>query len=244
VAEFLAEANKTYRAAIELGTSTDTYDFSGKVIERCDASGVTREQVEKALASFHGPILQIPPMYSALRRGGKRLYQMARAGVEVPREARRIELLRLELLDWQPPLFTIEVECSKGTYIRSLAHDIGQALGCGAHLRSLVRTKNGPFCLEDSIPLSDLEEAFSHGYWHDLIYPLDFVLTHWNAAILGEASEHALQRGQSLPFAGEDGPSWKDVGHRCRAYSLDGRIFALLRWDPDTSLWHPDKVFK
>jgi len=244
VAEFLTEGNKTYRAAIELGTSTDTYDLNGRVIERCDASGVTREQVEIVLTSFRGPILQIPPMYSALKRGGKRLYQMARAGIEVPREARNVELLRLELLDWQPPLFTLEVECSKGTYIRSLAHDIGQALGCGSHLRSLVRTKNGPFYLEDSIPLSDLEEAFRDSYWHDLIYPMDFVLTHWKAAILGEASEHALQRGQSLPFAGEDGPSRKDGGHRCRAYTLDGRIFALLRWDAATGLWHPDKVFQ
>ena len=240
VAEFLAEAHKVYRAEVELGISTDTYDPSGRVVEQHDASAVTEEQVEKAIASFRGSILQVPPMYSALKRGGKRLYQMARAGVEVPREARSIELFRLELLDWQPPLFTMEVECSKGTYIRSLAHDIGQVLGCGSHLRSLVRTKNGPFSLDDSIDVFDLEEAFVYGYWHDLIYPLDSVLLHWKAAILGQESERVLRQGQSLPVKGEDDVS----GDRCRAYSLDGRIFALLRWDSATGLWHPEKVFR
>ncbi len=245
VAEFLAEGDKTYRATMELGTSTDTYDLNGRVMEKSDASAVTSEQLEKTLASFRGPILQIPPMYSALRRGGKRLYELARAGIEVPREARSVNLSRLELLDWQPPLFTVEVECSKGTYIRSLGHNIGQALGCGSHLKALVRIRNGPFSLEDSIPLPDLEEAFRDGYWHNLIYPLDFVLTHWQAAILDEAGEHALQRGQSLPFAREDNPSWSgDSRNRCRVYTRDGRILALLRWDAANSLWQPDKVFE
>lgn len=239
VAEYLAEASKIYRAEVELGISTDTYDASGKVTARHDASGVTRKQVEEALAHFRGSISQIPPMYSALRWEGRRLYQLARAGVEVPRKARRADLFRLELLDWQPPLFTIEVECSKGTYIRSLAHDLGQVLGCGSHLRNLIRLKNGPFHLGNGIALSHLEEAFLRGYWHNLLYPIDVVLLHWKAAVLGQESEQAIANGQSLPLEVKDDTD----GGRCRAYSLDGRIVALLHWEPASGLWHPYKVF-
>ena len=138
VAEFLAQENKVYRAQVELGTATDSYDVSGKVTWRGDVSAVTRELVEAALDSFRGLIEQTPPMYSALKYQGQPLYRLARAGIEVPRLPRKVNIFRLELLDFELPLLTLEVACSKGTYIRSLAHDLGQALGCGAHLKSLV----------------------------------------------------------------------------------------------------------
>jgi len=134
VTEYLVDAAKTYRAQIELGVATDTYDASGKITEQGDPSGISREQVESALASFRGTIQQIPPMYSAVKHLGQPLYKLARSGIEVERKSRRAEIYRLEITDWQLPVVTIEVECSKGTYIRSLAYDLGRSLGCGAHL--------------------------------------------------------------------------------------------------------------
>ena len=132
VIEFLLDAPKAYRAEIEFGVVTDTDDATGKIISRGDPSGINRRKLLSALDSFRGLISQTPPMYSAVKHHGKPLYKLARQGIEVERKSRLRWIYRLELTSWQPPLATIEVECSKGTYIRSLAHDLGQLLGCGA----------------------------------------------------------------------------------------------------------------
>jgi len=237
VIPFIMDAEKTYLAEIELGVSTDTYDAEGEVTRRLDASHVTREQVEQALPSFVGTILQKPPMYSAVKHQGRRLYELARSGVEVEREPRRAEISRLELVDWEPPCCTVVVDCGKGTYIRALAHDLGQSLGCGAHIRGLVRLRSGLFNIDDSLSVPEVESAFEHGYWQELLYPLDAVLEHWVAAIVSEENERAIRHGRPLALdAGED------RGY-CRAYSADGRFLAVLRFLPDRALWQPEKVF-
>ena len=233
VVQFLSEANKVYRAEIELGVITDTWDSEGKVIQKGDPSGVDRAQLEKVLSSFLGTIEQTPPMYSAIRYKGRRLYQLARKGIEVERKRRKVHLFRLELLNWQPPSFTIEVECSGGTYIRSLAYDIGQSLGCGAYLKKLIRLRCGSFSLEEAINLSSLEEAFHCGYWQSLLYPVDEALLNWDTFLLGKEKEETIKRGQPLSL-----PS----GDRCRAYSLEGDFLAILHQSRE-KLWHPDKVF-
>ena len=161
--EFLVDTTKTYHARVELGAVTDTYDGSGQIISQADTSRIKRQQLESALASFRGSIQQTPPMYSAVKHHGQPLYKLARAGIEVDRKSRTAIIHRLELISWKPPVATLEVECSKGTYIRSLAHDLGQSLGCGAHLKSLVRTRCGLFDIKDAVPVSKLEEAFRHG---------------------------------------------------------------------------------
>jgi len=230
------DTRKTYWAEVELGTVTDTYDAEGRITARKDASHITEEQLLEVLPRFRGRIGQLPPMYSAVKQEGRPLYELARAGKEVARRPRPVEVFRLELMEWQPPTFTIEVECSKGTYLRSLAYDIGEALGPGAYLKSLVRLKSGPFCLNDALTLEDLELAFQYGYWDKLIYPLDFPLLTWKAAIVGKESEQALRNGRSLSL----GPSGDG---RCRAYSLDGQIIAILSFVPEQGLWHPEKVF-
>jgi len=153
VIPFIVEAHKIYLAEIELGVSTDTYDADGNVTQKADPSNITREQVEGVLPSFSGSILQKPPMYSAVKHQGKRLYDLARSGIEVEREPRRADVFRLKLMDWRPPHCTIAVECGKGTYIRSLAHDIGQSLGCGAHVRELARLRSGIFDIDDSVTI-------------------------------------------------------------------------------------------
>ncbi len=237
VSPFIVAAHKTYQAEIELGVSTDTYDAAGKVTQRVDPSHIIREQVEGVFPSLRGTILQKPPMYSALKHQGERLYKLARAGITVERGERKAEVFRLELLQWQPPLFTIEVECGKGTYIRSLAHDLGQSIGCGAHLRRLVRLRCGPFDINDSLTIPQLEDSFRHNYWQDLLYPMDVVLEHWIAAIVSKEKEHAIRNGRPLALGNGD-----DKGH-CRAYSLDGRFLAVLRFLPEKGVWQPAKVF-
>ena len=234
---FIVEAHKIYLAEIELGVSTDTYDADGNVTQKVDPSNITREQVEGVLPSFSGSILQKPPMYSAVKHQGKRLYDLARSGIEVEREPRRADVFRLKLMDWRPPHCTIVVECGKGTYIRSLAHDLGQSLGCGAHVRELARLRSGIFDIDDSVTIPQLEASFKHNYWQDILYPLDVVLEDWMAVIVSGEKEHAIKNGQQLTLGeGED----EDY---CRAYSIDGRFLAVLHFLPEKNLWQPVKVF-
>ena len=234
---FILAEHKTYLAEIELGISTETDDLEGKITQVGDPSHITLEQIEELLPRFTGLILQRPPMYSALKHEGKRLYHLARAGIEVERDEREVEVFRIELLQWQPPRFTIAVECGKGTYIRSLAHDIGHRLGCGAHLKSLVRTSCGLFNIRDSITIHQLEDAFENNYWQDLLYPMDMVLENYTAAILNTEQERTIKNGRPLSL------SSLSSGQHCRAYSLDGRFLALLRFLPEGGVWQPKKVF-
>ncbi len=237
--EFLAEAGKTYRAEIELGISTDTYDATGKVTGRSDASALTQGEVEAAAASFSGLVEQIPPMYSAVKHRGVPLYRWARAGIELPRTARKVEFSRIQILEWQPPLLTLEVECSKGAYIRSLAHDLGGKLGCGAHLRHLVRLSSGPFSISDAVTISQIEDAFREGRWAKLLYPIDVAVLHLPAVTVGDDDERAIVNGRPLELAQED---WPSEG-LCRAYSHDRRFVAILRYDEVRGCWRPRKVF-
>ncbi len=246
ITEFLIDATKTYRAEIELGVATDTYDASGRVIYRGDPAGISREQVEQALSSFRGSIQQIPPMYSAVKYHGQPLYKLARSGISVDRKSRQAEVYRLEVTDWQLPVATVEVECSKGTYIRSLAHDLGQLLGCGAHLKSLVRLRCGIFDIGDAISLSRLEDAFRYGYWRHFVYPVDSVLLHWKAVVVGRTAENIIKHGGSVFLEGNASypPQGYSAGsHYYRAYSCDGRLLGVLRFNAATGRWQPEKVF-
>ena len=154
--QMLLDADKTYEAVVQLGVETDSGDAEGSVVATHPVA-VDLAQLEAVLARFRGEIEQVPPMYSALKRNGKALYEYARAGIEVEREARRVTIHALDLLDFGGDRFTVRVACSKGTYIRSLAMDIGAALGCGAHLSALRRTRIGPFDVADAVSLDTLE---------------------------------------------------------------------------------------
>jgi len=241
IIEFLAEATKAYRAQIELGVATDTYDASGQITYQGDPSGISQEQLKLALTSFCGLIRQIPPMYSAVKYHGKRLYELARAGIEVERKSRLAKIYHLELIDWQPPVATIEVACGKGTYIRSLAHDLGQALGCGANLKSLIRLRYGLFDVADAVSLPQLEDAFRYGYWQRFVYPMDIVLLHWAAMVVNDDTGQLIRSGRSLDLKDDSGEQADYL--RCRVYTLDGCFLGVLRFSPERGQWQPEKVF-
>lgn len=245
VVEFMADAPKTYRAEIQLGAVTDTYDATGKVMKTCDPSSVTYGQVKEVLDTFQGAVEQIPPMYSAIKHQGEPLYRLARRGIEIPRRPREVQIYHSELVEWQPPVFAVEVECSSGTYVRSLAHDVGQELGCGAFVRELARLRYGCFDISEAIPLASLEEAFHRGYWPKFLYPIDEVLLDWTAVIVDEGDENSIRNGRPVVLEGVDSPkdSQKRWGEWCRAYSADGYLLAVLRWQTEHGSWHPAKVF-
>jgi tRNA pseudouridine55 synthase len=158
--EFLEGLPKSYRFTLRLGITTDTYDLDGEVLARQDASGVTREQIDALLPRFRGDISQVPPAYSAIKIDGKRAYERARAGETVAMVARPVNVSRLEIISFDPAgaSAAMELDCSKGTYVRTIAHDLGQKLGCGAHLSALRRTGSGKFTIERCTPLAEIQE--------------------------------------------------------------------------------------
>ncbi|MFN7131216.1 MAG: tRNA pseudouridine(55) synthase TruB [Myxococcales bacterium] len=158
IAQYLTEGDKTYEALVRLGAATDTQDRTGRIIAEGDPSRVTPGELEAALDRFRGEITQVPPMYSAVKIDGKRLYELARAGKEVERSARKVTIYEAKLLALELPAFRLRVHCSKGTFIRTLAHDLGELLGCHAHLGDLRRVGSGPFRIEQAVPLSAIEQ--------------------------------------------------------------------------------------
>ena len=242
VMEYILDGAKRYSGEIHLGVSTDTYDAMGEVVAEVDSSTITSDQVRNALIQFQGEISQVPPMYSALKRDGKRLYDLARKGIEVEREPRPVSVYAIDLTGWEPPVATVKVDCGRGYYMRSLAHDVGQMLGCGGHLKSLVRIKTGPFHLDEAVTLEEAETCFKDGSWKDLVYRPDVALSSLRTIIIGSATTAAIRNGRPLPSEVSFHPTHAD--ERCCVYATDGEFLAIARFDPDRRRWVPDKVFQ
>ena len=241
--EYLMDEMKTYRTDIQLGVVTNTFDAEGEVLSRSPVE-VDRDDVEECLAQFRGWIEQVPPMYSAVKYRGKPLYKLARRGVEVEREPRRVEIRRLELMTWESrerqAWCTLEIECSPGTYVRVLVHDIGQALGCGAYVTGLTRLASGDFHLEDAIALDDLAQAAQKERWPELLRPVDEALAQRFPALhLGANEAHRLCSGQPVHHGEARGAE----GDLARAYGPEGRFLALAAYDAQETVWRPHKVF-
>ena len=238
--QFLVDGTKEYQGTVRLGVTTDTYDAQGQTVAQHDPSAVTQGDVERALESLRGTIAQIPPMYSALKHNGRRLYELARSGVDLERAPREVEVVRLNLVQWAPPSLTLEIECGRGVYIRSLAHDLGQHLGCGAHLTQLRRTRAGPFHLQDAMSLERVQEMLQDGSWQRVLYPPDYLVLHLRAVAVGPQEEMLLHHGQAVPLA----PRTHYAQHleQCRAYTADGRFIALVVFNRPQRLWQPVKV--
>ncbi|WP_376794766.1 tRNA pseudouridine(55) synthase TruB [Thermogemmatispora sp.] len=261
VADYLSESGKAYQAEVMLGVETDTYDREGHIVSTQPVPDLSREQIESVLRSFIGPQLQVPPAYSAVKLQGEPAYRRARAGESLKLEARPVVIERLALLDWQKPRLRLEIECSKGTYIRSLAHDLGQRLGCGAHLSALLRTRSGPLKLQESVTLEELAEALARGDLERYLWPLDIALQHYPALVLDRQTLQRVLHGNSFRApepgprsaspalasgAGEAGPQRgeREGAPLARVCDEQGRTWALAIWVPEKRLWQPTRVFR
>jgi len=225
---FLLDADKYYRVRMRLGVTTTTADAEGEVVAQTPADGVGEQALRAALARFRGPVEQLPPMYSAVKYQGERLYKLARRGIEVERTPRTVTIHRIELGRFEPPEFEIDVHCSKGTYVRTLAADLGEALGCGGHVTALRRTGVGPY-LESEIRFVTLDEVERHALTAGrdaldaLLLPLESALGHWPSVNLSENAAFYLRQGQAVlvPQAPTQGlvrlydPSRKFIGVGC-----------------------------
>jgi len=241
LSEYVSASDKRYQAIIRLGGTTDTYDADGKFTPTTDPSHITEAQFEEALMTFVGEIEQTPPPYSAVKVQGRKAYEMARKGEEVELEPRTITVHHLEVLEWTPPEAVIDVHCSSGTYVRSLANDLGKKLGCGAYLVGLRRTKSGRFTLRDSVPLRKLQEAFTAGNWYQYLIPAAEALGDWPAVELNPDEVEGVRHGHRVKA------KEADLGHeKVRGVSTQGELVALMvkMVNEDGSIeWQPKKVF-
>ncbi len=236
----LTDRDKTYEAVLLLGQSTDTQDISGTVLERAEVS-VTEAMAGEAILSFVGAYEQIPPMYSALKVGGRKLCDLARAGQEVERKARPVVIYGIEILEVCMPRIRMSVSCSKGTYIRTLCHDIGEKLGCHGCMEKLLRTKAGQFLLEDSLRLSEVERLRDEGRLEEAILPVDEVFTAHPKAVLKKESSRLGYNGN--PFRKTD-LTVQDVKEgEIRVYDHAGAFIGIYAWHPGQRLYRPVKMF-
>jgi len=240
LSEYVSASDKRYQAIIRLGGSTDTFDGEGLVTLSKDPVNVTEAQFDEALQTFVGEIEQTPPPYSAVKVQGRKAYEMAREGEEVELAPRKITVHHLEVLEWAPPEAVIDVHCSSGTYVRSLANDLGVMLGCGAYLVGLRRTKSGRFSLRDSVPLRKLQEAFTAGNWYQYLIPAAEALGDWTAVELSPDEVEGVRHGHRVKVVGE--PTETKV----RGVSTQGELVALMEIvinEDGSREWQPKKVF-
>ncbi len=233
LSEYVMGHPKTYLARLRFGVVTATYDAEGDIVAE-DPRPISRDAVETALDAFRGAILQVPPMVSALKQGGRKLYDLARAGIEVEREPRPVTITRLDLTAWAPPFADLWVECSPGTYIRSLAHDLGQAVGVGAHLVGLRRAASGQFRVEEAVPWAAFEESMRAATWRAHLLPADHAVADLPVVVLTAEAVEDVRHGRMIGADSAD----PDLA---RAYDPAGRFVAVLARQGD--LWQPHKVF-
>jgi tRNA pseudouridine55 synthase len=241
LSEFVSAADKRYQAIIKLGGATDTYDADGRPTGQPNLPvTVTETQFNEVLQRFVGEIEQTPPPFSAVKVHGRKAYDMARAGETVELAPRKINVYHLEVLEWAPPEVVIDVHCSSGTYVRSLANDLGTQLGCGAYLVGLRRTKSGRFSLRDASPLQKLKDAFATGNWYQYLIPAAEALAEWTAVELTPEQVEEVKHGHRVKAEPGSQPGL------VRGVSQAGELIAILDLataDDGSPEWQPKKVF-
>jgi tRNA pseudouridine55 synthase len=235
LSEYVSASDKRYQAIVRLGESTDTYDGEGQILSVSPVD-ISEEHFKEVLSHYVGEIEQVPPPYSAVKVQGKKAYDIARDGETPDLKPRKIIVHNLDLLEWEAPEAVIDVFCSSGTYVRSLAHDLGKELGCGAHLIGLRRTKSGQFTLRDAVPLRKLRDAFENGTWYQYLIPAAEALSDWHTLELNQEQLDLVQHGHRIPGDGQ-------AGTMARGITEQGELVALFEYDGEQKEWQPKKVF-
>ncbi|MEF2806392.1 MAG: tRNA pseudouridine(55) synthase TruB [Massilistercora timonensis] len=243
VCDLLTDRDKTYEAVLLLGIRTDTQDVTGTVTDRGDIQGITREMVEQAAKKYVGEYDQIPPMYSALKVNGKKLYELAREGKTIERKARRVRIYELEILEEALPRVRLRVRCSKGTYIRTLCDDIGADLGCYGCMEALLRTSVGPFALEEACRLEDVEAAVKAGELGKMLCPIDRLFAEYPAVQVKKGWEKLAYNGNGLKRSMTDGDRETRDGACVRIYDAGGNFLALYRYHREAEEYTTVKMF-
>lgn len=238
--DMITDKEKTYEAVMRLGVVTDTQDMSGTVLSQTTELSVTEEELCTVVSSFVGDYMQVPPMYSALKVNGKKLYELAREGKTVERKPRPVHFYEIEILDISFPLVHFRVICSKGTYIRTLCHDIGEKLGCGAAMESLLRTKVGRFTLDDAITLAQTEEAVQEGTIESKILGIEEILAEYPRVCCTKEGDRLLANGNPLVQALVDAQEKKGWIRMC---SSEGSFSGVYQWDEKRNRYFPVKMF-
>lgn len=232
--EYLAEASKAYVADVTFGVRTDSSDIDGSVISVEDASHLSLEDVQGALERLRGPQMQVPPMHSAIKIGGRRMYELAHRGELIDLEPRPITIHEIEVVYWESPVAEVYIHCSKGTYVRSIARDLGDALGTGAYMSNLVRVATGPFSLADAVHLDELEELLNTEPWEVIAAHPDASLQDLEAIILGDDAAASWRNGNPVQLEGASGG--------VRVYDAGGIWMGVGRADVGNELLRPAKV--
>lgn len=243
VCELLTDHDKTYEALLLLGKMTDTQDISGEVLEERDPGDLTEEEVRSCIESFIGEYDQIPPMYSALKVNGKKLYELAREGKTVERKSRKVQIHGIRILEMNLPHVRMKVDCSKGTYIRTLCHDIGEKLQVGGCMEELERTKVGRFLKEDAVTLDEVRQKMEQGEGAELFTPLDQIFAELPAVTVTDAKAWMSYNGNDLPerFLLEK-EAWTD-GQEVRVYDSRKNFIGLYQYRAPKKLFHIKKMF-
>ena len=238
--DMITDKEKTYEAVMRLGVVTDTQDMSGTVLSESAELQVSEEELRTAIESFVGDYMQVPPMYSALKVNGKKLYELAREGKTVERKPRPVHFYEIEILDIDFPLVRFRVTCSKGTYIRTLCHDIGEKLGCGAAMETLLRTKVGRFTLDDAVTLAQTEEAVRNGEIEQRILGIEEILAEYPRVCCTREGDRLLANGNPLVQAlvgAEEKDGW------IRMCNSEGCFAGVYQWDGKRDRYFPVKMF-
>jgi tRNA pseudouridine55 synthase len=243
VCDLLTDKDKTYQAILLLGQSTDTQDTSGEVLESHEVTSTIKE-VYEAIQSFKGDYDQVPPMYSALKVNGKKLYELAREGKTVERKARKVQIHEIKIHEILLPRVSMTVTCSKGTYIRTLCHDIGEKLGCGGCMEQLLRTQVGSFSIEDSLRLDEIEILKDIGQLEEHITPVEEMFSMYPAVRVKEEHQKLLNNGNPLYSRQmERSTSLPEKDGKVRVYGCDGSFYAIYEYLKKENRFRPVKMF-
>jgi len=242
--DLLTDKDKTYEAVLKLGITTDTQDITGKILKTSEVTA-TKQEIEAVIKSFIGEYDQLPPMYSAIKVDGKKLYELARQGKEIERQRRRVIIYDIRILDYldNENEVRVSVDCGKGTYIRTLLHDIGETLGCGGTMKSLLRTKVGGFRLEKALKLSEIQKLAEEDRIASYVIPVDVIFNGLSKVIVASDYHKLIYNGNSFTSEHLSGEIDAVSSQRVRVYDSDGNFIGIYEYQSEDGIYHPVKMF-